>query len=312
MSHRKGAQVERGTDPATRAAATDSAATQSVGSVIGTFEGAEAAAARVAAEMDALSLEELAVVNLDIVSGASIILGVADRILDYRDRMAALPEFDVKYVDNLKDYAMAAWFTHISNLPAPEPKDTEALVKEVLELRSKLLLWATPLVASGFFEPGAIDKIRNGGGHKDAASDVVALVGLYRAKWDDVKNRSAITDAELERAAAIAPRVFILLSQRDHRTASPGSAGSLRVRRAWTLAERAYGQCRRALAFLLFGEREVDDIAPNVRRNVGGTTKSTSKTSGVVPANTEPGGVPSAPIGGDAIGGGDGPFEASA
>ena len=284
---------------------------ETVTSILSNMEAAEQAAQRVAAEIDAVSLDELAPMNLDVVSGASIILGVAHRILAFRDRMVKLPEFEIRNVDNLKDYAISAWFTHISNLPPPEPADAEALIVEGLALRGKFLLWATPLVASGIFDAAAVDKIKEGAGQKDSASDVVALVGLYRSKWDQVKDMCGVTEADLERGALIGPRIFLLVSQREHRKTTGGTEGSQRVRRAWTLADRAYAQCRRALMYLLQDPDEVDAIAPALRRNSGTSSKSSKPTEPAPAAAREQANVvPAAPAAGDAIGNRDSPFGA--
>jgi hypothetical protein len=41
------------------------------------------------------------------------------------------------------------------------------------------------------------------------------------------------------------------------------------VRRAWTLLDRAYNQCRRALNYLRFDDEDADTLAPSLRRNTG-------------------------------------------
>lgn len=38
---------------------------------------------------------------------------------------------------------------YITNLPQPEPADTDALITEVDFLRSKFLMWSVPLVGEG-------------------------------------------------------------------------------------------------------------------------------------------------------------------
>lgn len=251
----------------------------SVSEAIGSLEAAEAAYRRVAGEMEALRADELLALNVDVVSATSIILGAADRILTFRPRLAQLIEFEIRHVDNLKDYAIAAWYVHISNLPAPEPPDAAALFQEVVALREKLLRWAEPLAAEGVFQREVIDKIKQGSGHKDAVGDLVALVGLYRSKWEAAKNNCGVHEADLERGVLIGPRVFSLLSQRDNRRAMPRAEASLRVRRAWTLPDRAYTQCRRALAYLRFAEGDVDVIAPNVRSNPGPRAASVTRST---------------------------------
>jgi hypothetical protein len=239
------------------------------------LEDTELAYNRVKPELDALTVEELAPMNVDLVGAASVALGVAERILSHRERMAKLPEFDVRSVDQLADYAKAAWYAYVTNLPLPEPAEAAQLMEEATALRSKLLMWAVPLVYSGLFEDAAIAKIKEGSGNKDIPSDVVALVALYRSRWDEVKNMCGVTEEDLTRGAVVGPAVFGLVSRRELKASGVSTDGTLRARRAWTLLDRAYGQCRRALAFLRFEEDDFDLVAPNLRRNAGPRAQST-------------------------------------
>lgn len=283
-----------------------------VSALLGNLEAAESSYLRVAPEIEAVKSDELPTINFDVVSGSSTILGVSDRILTFRDRIVRLPEFDPKNVDNLKDYTIAAWYVYITNLPQPEPAEADALITEVGTLRSKFLMWSVPLVGEGVFDQGAIDKIKEGTGFKDAASDVVAFVGLYRANWDRCVNNCGVREADLERAALIAPRVFSIVSLREQRQTTPTGEGFTRVRRAWALPERAYDQCRRALAYLRHTEGDMEEIAPNFRRNAGNTKARTAASSpaATAPVATAPV-VPAAPTGGNTIGSGDNPFATS-
>jgi hypothetical protein len=253
------------------------------------LEGAEHAYNRVKAELDALKVEDLAIVNVDVVSAASIALGVSDRILAFRDRMAKLPEFEIRCVDNLVDYIKATWYAYVTNLPEPEPADAEQMIQEVAALRAKLLRWAGPLVEEGYFEAAAIAKIREGSGNKDTPSDLVALVGLYRAKWPEIRDMCNVTEENLARGAQIGPAVFGLVSRREARGSAALSDAALRVRRAWALLDHAYTECRRALQFLRFKEGDADSIAPSLRRNSG--TRSTSESTQTSPSSTNTGGA---------------------
>lgn len=278
--------------------------------VLQDLEDAQKAYERVRPELEALTVDELAMMNVDLVSATSIALGVAERIVAHRERMAKLPEFEVGYVDRLVDYAKAAWFVYVTNLPAPEPAEAGQLLNEVVELRAKLLMWATPLVGAGKLDPAAIARIKEGSGNKDAAGDLVALVGLYRAKWEDVKSICGVTEQDLTRGAEIGPAVFAMISRREFQTSSLSDA-TLRVRRAWTLLDRAYSQCRRALSFLRFDEEDADTLAPSLRRNQGGRPPTTDRpptpSTPVIEAQP-PVSPPASPISAPSIGGGGGPF----
>lgn len=274
------------------------------------LEDAEAAYKRVEPEATALTEDQFTALNVDVIAATSIILGVAPRILAFRERIASLPEFNMRHVDGLEDYAKGAWYAVITNLPEPEPSDFQAMFDECATLRNKLLTWALPLVLAKKFEQQAIDKIKEGSGNKDVPSDVVALVVLYRSKWDDIRSMCGVTEEELARGAAIAPSVFASVSRRENQTLPSQAGGSLRVRRFWTLADRSYDQCQRAINYLQHGVGDAAVIAPSLRRNAGG--RPTSSAQGI-PAPTDAPVGPLAPapagpgqVGG--LGGGGGPF----
>lgn len=275
-------------------------------------EGAEKAYERVKQELEALDAATLSPMNVDVVSATSIALAVAPRLLPYRERMLVLPEFQIRSLDHLIDYAQAAWFVYVTNLPAPEPADATAMIQAVTDLRSKLLTWAAPLVAEGKFDAAAVAKIREGSGNKDIPSDVVALVALYRANWDAVKNMCAVTEEDLQRGADLAPKVFVLISLRENPELGRTSDASLRVRRAWTLLDRAYEQCRRALQFLRHDEDDADVIAPSLRRN-SGVRRSTPEQDATTAAAPAPAPAPApasvaAGSNGPSLGGSAAPF----
>ena len=232
------------------------------------LEDAERAYQRVQVELDAQDPADLTAQNVDIVAAASVALGVLPTVLSFRPRMVALPEFDPRNVDGLEDFIKAAWFAHITNFRYAEPTDIPRLKEEVYALRAKFLLWAQPLVASGQFAQAALDRIKEGSGDRDAAGDVVALVALFRSKWDTVRNMCGVTASDLERGAQIGPGLFAALSRRDNEQ-NTASAESLRVRRAWSRFDRAYQQCRRAIGYLRFDDDDVDTLVPNLRRNSG-------------------------------------------
>lgn len=273
------------------------------------FEDAQRAFARVEPELASLKPADLTSVNVDMVSATSIAIGCAPRILEYRERMAKLAgigEFDIKNADALLDYAKAAWFAYVTNLPVPEPKVAAALLAEVATLRAKLLLWATPIAASGEFDQAALDKIKEGSGYKDASSDLVALVGLFRAHWDTVKTICAVTEADLERGAQIGPATFALISRRENKLSVSTSESSQRVRKAFTLLDRAYEECRRVLSMFRYHEDDVNRIAPSLRRNSGPGARDVT----VAPETPTPQPTVPAPTNGQtpAVGGGAAPF----
>jgi hypothetical protein len=108
--------------------------------------------------------------------------------------------------------------------------------------------------------------------------------------------------------------MFALLSRRENQAAVTLSNGSLRVRRAWTLLDRAYAQCRRALEFLRFEDDDADSLAPSLRRNQGPRLTTNTPAPNPVPAPSSgsngSSGTVTEPTVAASIGGGSGPFMA--
>ncbi|HEX2733398.1 MAG TPA: hypothetical protein VHM70_17425 [Polyangiaceae bacterium] len=228
---------------------------------------AEAAFRRVQSDIEAVPTDQMAALNVDLGHAASVVLGAADRILTFRERILSLPEFDYDAINKLTDYALAAWYLYVTNPPEADLADAEAILSEMQALRAKLLTWAAVLAATGHFDKRVSEQINVEVGQKDAASDLFGLVRLYWARWDNVRGLCDLTKADLKRAAEVGLLSFAIASRRDG-LADPWDA-HLRVRRAWTLVDRSYSECRRALHYLRFQEGDCDEIAPNLRGNSG-------------------------------------------
>jgi hypothetical protein len=298
-----------------REAAVEAAATSSpsaaVPAVIPDFSDASGAVARVEPKALALKEEDLTSMNVDVVAAASIIIGVVGRVFAYRPRMAKLGGWDLDNVDNLADYANAALYVAATNMPEPTVKEFEVTLDEATILRGDYLTWAVPLVRAGKFEQAALDLIKEGAGNKDIAADVISLTALYRAKWDEVKSICGITEAQLERGAVLGPGLFAMVSRRENKLQPSYSDGSLRVRRFWTLADLAYDQCQRAIAFIEWGVGDLTVIAPYLRPGSRFRSSPTATTPDPTPPVTPaPPATPIAPVvtAGPQLGGNNPPF----
>jgi hypothetical protein len=234
-------------------------------------EDMELAYKRVEPELLLVAASDFAPKNVDILAAATTVLAFAPRILERRDQLEALILFDIRYADSLTDYAKAAIFAHLGNQPttAPEDEDDDAVIAEVIRMRAIFLTRANTLVAHGTFDAAAVANIRKGLGHRAAAGALVALVQMFRERLADVQTVLVITEAELERGAQLGAAAFKALSRRERQPASKQTEAALRARRAWTLLDRAYTQCRRAITYLRFDDGDADAFAPTLRRNRG-------------------------------------------
>jgi hypothetical protein len=247
---------------------------------------AESAYLRHQPRFEALKDSELLPMNVDIVHAASITIGVAPRVMSHRDEIAELPRFDVSHVDNLVEYAKATWFAYITNAPPPAAPGLKALVNEATALRRRLLLWAEPLVEAGHFQQVAIDKVKEGQGYRDTAADISALAELYLSHWHVVENKCDLKSDDLSHARHVGQALFEVISRREFQAARWSAEGSARVRRAWTVLDRAYRQCRRAIEYLRFDEGDADKIIPSLRRNAGVPAKPKIEPVDVPPARS--------------------------
>ncbi|MRG91766.1 hypothetical protein [Polyangium spumosum] len=225
------------------------------------------ALAEVRAEVDALPESELLPVNVDVPRAVAIVLGAAPHLAALRERFVAeLPKHPIRYIDNLKNYALAAWYSHLLSLPAPGPENTvKKLLEEASPLRESLLVAAEALAHRGFFEKERVAEIRSGQGHLDTANDLVALAALFSEHWSAIEHKTAVEWAEVERAAAIGPDILVAVGERElpRSGEKPDDPTKLRVR-AFSLLAKAYDQCRRGAAYLAWGERDLDEIAPSL------------------------------------------------
>ncbi|UQA58769.1 hypothetical protein [Polyangium aurulentum] len=240
---------------------------------------AAAAFAEVRPEMDALAKDDLAVINTDIPRAVSIAIGAAPHLVALRARFVEeLPKHAVQYLDNLEKYALAAWYAHLVALPAPSPENTvKKLMEEGAPLRESLLVGAEALAHAGFFDRERVAKIRSGTGYVDSASDLVALSALFSEHWAAVGNKTAIEWSQVERAAELGPQILVALGERELPAgAKAEELADLRVR-AFSLLVRAYDQCRRAAAYLVWGTGDLDEIAPSLFATRGGGRKSSPK-----------------------------------
>jgi hypothetical protein len=275
-------------------------------------EEAEVSFKLVAPEIDAVPADDLTPMNVDVVVACCLVLEVEKRLHEYREKMARLDDFEVRHLDMLRHYAMAALFLYASMLVVPPSSGSDTIMQELMAIRARLLRWANPFADEGVFDAGVVARIREGTGHKDAALDVMALIMLFRAAWETVKSQCPVTEPELERGALVGAAAFASIGRREAQGAGApvtSAEGMLRVRRAWTLVDRAYGQCRRAIGYIRFKDNDAESVAPNLRRNSGKPTAAIKGGDAPAPSPAVlPLGQPVAPPDAPVIGSGGSPF----
>jgi len=225
---------------------------------------------RLEAEIRAVGEQELEPINLDVPSAVATVLGALPEIRAFRGEVSELAGFDLLHFDRLRDYALALAHTHSMYRAASGPIDglTE-LAEEAAELRDTLQSDAAALAKRRILDSGAVSRLRGGNGYKNIAIELAGLVGLFRENWASIEGRTAIRLEELEHAGRRAQELLIATGLREQAPVAVNAASALR-QRAFTLFVRAYGQARRAIAYLRWDRGDADDIAPSLYKGRGG------------------------------------------
>ncbi len=224
--------------------------------------------ARVRDELMALPAGEVGQVNADVVSVVLTALGAWSNIEPRLGAMrAALPLHDHAAIGRVHDYALALLHAQIASRGRAKGGGSFAALKaEAAGLRERLLLSAEGLAHFGLVDGVRVAAIRRGQGLIDLANDLSALSMLFQASWGAIADKTPVTRAEVERAEELGLRLLEAIGRRkvgNDGSKAPGPYEDERAR-AFRLLVRAYGQARRALAYLRWDEGDVDRLAPSL------------------------------------------------
>lgn len=233
---------------------------------------AEAAFESMRACIDAVSVDELLSINVDIPRAVSDALGAAERIDALRASIDMLVGFDRFVVVNLRAIALAALYAHLVVLRRDDGgEDIHGLGREGGQLRDALRVAAEALAHRGFLSSERLAGIRRGRGRVQVASELIALRGIFREAWPRIAIKTSISFDEVERAGALGVRLHAAAGSRSlgpQPRGEPDDARMLRSR-AFTLLMRAYGECRRVVLYLRWHEGDADAYVPSLYRKRG-------------------------------------------
>jgi hypothetical protein len=132
--------------------------------------------ARVLPELQALSVDELLLITVDIQSAISTTLGALPEIRALRTEIEQqLKEFDFSAFDKLEDYAFALNHAHTKYASATQPADDfEAITVEATALRDTLLGDARTLARRGLVDGNRLKDVNTVPGYKNLATDLAS------------------------------------------------------------------------------------------------------------------------------------------
>lgn len=236
----------------------------------------EAAYAALLPEILAVEDDDVAPLNIDPVGAITTVLGVLPELKALRGEIATeLTRFDLARFDKLEQYTLA--LSHATTLHRSTLASRASIAEQgddLYILRDRLLAAAQALVAYQLVDERRLAEINNLPGYRPLASDVLALVALFKQHWSLAENKTPVTLAALNDAGNRAVELYAAVGLRDQGPITTGEAARLR-QKAFTLFARAYDDARRAVVYLRDAQGDADEIAPSLYAGRGGGRRRT-------------------------------------
>ncbi len=200
----------------------------------------------------------------------------------------ALPQLDHDAMLDGPVLARAVVFASLALVRRPlSPGEVQKHVDVIAAPREQMLTIGETLAARGLLPRDKVAEIRAGNGKLDMASDVVALVAMYREHADKVNGAHPFTEAEF---ATVLPSAEWLLDHLTPTGARPGKPADKAEQqdtldRLWTLLTRVQAQFRQA-GFWLFGD-DLEQYTPKLQSRIPGTSIDEPEAE-IAEAATEP------------------------
>ncbi|HET9956327.1 MAG TPA: hypothetical protein VFQ61_17585 [Polyangiaceae bacterium] len=262
---------------------------------VGQEQAAIEAVERLKPRYQALIPEELIQVNLDVPAAIVTVLGALPAIRNLRPSVVEqLPKHDIGLFDSLEDAALALNELHVQFLIATRPTDDlEQLLSEATQLRDLLLSDVTALTKRGLIEGNHLDELKGPIGYKNLAVDLNILYVALRSSWAKIQGKSAVTEAELDRAGKLQQRMMRVVGFRELGASAMATSNDLR-QRAFTYFMRAYDDARRVVTYLRWEEDDADTIAPSLYSGRGTGRRKNAEAAGS-PGNPASGATTASP-----------------
>lgn len=212
-------------------------------------------------DRDAVRLEEVGPLNVDIPAATSRACAAATRCARYAVEIAQLP-VPADLLARVTRYGLAAAHAHVLHLAAeaPTPEITE-MAEQLYAMRETLITDAKALVQRKLIPAERISKLSGTRGHRDLGFDIMLLCTVFRDEWPGLEGRTALRLEELDPAQKLAERLVAAVGLRDDREKAKSRAHQERAR-AFHLLAVSYDQLRRCLSFILWGVGDLNDLAP--------------------------------------------------
>jgi hypothetical protein len=241
---------------------------------------------RTQSAIEEVSVDDLEAITLSIGVVLHRVLGAYPNLIPLRAELLKQGSFDVRHLDNLRDYGLALGHLHNKCRRARSGPPT-TLLKELFAIREHFHAEGHALIVGGVLDGASVSHYKSGNNYQGLALDVIGLSDLFLENESAVQGR--IDRAKIERARLLGNQLLAALAVLDM---GPSALSELKLLRhkAYTLTVRAYNEVRHAVTYIRRKTGDVDAFAPSLH---SGRKKASRKgaTEGAEPGN-EPGNEP--------------------
>ena len=215
-------------------------------------------------EINAVPDSALVPINISIPTAVTTVLGSLPKIRAMRDQLAGMPGFDLEAFDKLEDYTLAVAHAQARYaIACAPPQSLPELSDRATALRARLHTDVMALAARGLISSEPLADLKGPNGYRNVSFDLESIAALLRDNWKDIEDKTAVTIDELDEAETLADQLLTEVGLRDHSTRATVESAAIR-QRAYSLFFNTYDQVRRAISYIRWDTRDVDDIAPSL------------------------------------------------
>ncbi len=184
--------------------------------------------------------------------------------------LVTMPTVEAKMIEELSRYRLAYWHASLEVLMSQgesKRKNIQEITQQLRSIRRRLFGGIDVVWPDDQAMQDRLAALRRGSGYADLASDVVALVGLYRSHLDEASARlqRAPLEALLEEGSRLAP---LLLDTRKEEGETSDTEKKIEIqRRLFVLLEELYNEIAAAGAYVFRRDPQRAALYPPNLRN---------------------------------------------
>lgn len=215
---------------------------------------------RLQPELQAYPLHRLVVINFDVPRVVNNALTIATRLKAHRYLFLDVRPFNMSWIDNLEDYALALGHSH-AVVKIAESREVSEDVPFLLAQRRQLHLEAAAAAGRGDLDPAKLKDLNHGNDHTELVYDCVGLVQLFLSAWPVLENNTGVKMPRLMEIRERANRLMMSKNNEDDRDASLASA-QLDRRRSATGLVTVFRRIRGAMALVVDDFSMIEELVP--------------------------------------------------